>query len=679
MGNLEPVALIGAGGIGKTSIALSVLHHDHVKTRFGHNRRFIRCDQFPASHAHFLSRLSKVIGAGIQNPEDLAPLRPFLSSGEMILFLDNAESILDPAGPDAREIYAVVEELTRFDNICLGITTRISTVPPHCKRPIIPTLSMESACDIFYSIYTNRGRSDIISDLVRRLDFHALSITLLATVASHSMWDYDRLAKEWEAKRAQVLRTDHNESLATAIELSFASQTFRKLTPSPSLTPRKRVASSIFHKLIPSSMPRKLAPGARELLEVVAFFPQGIDENNIDWLFPTISDRRNIFDKFCILSLTYRSNGFITMLAPIRDYLTPKDPKSSPLLCASRDHYLSRLSVAIGPDMPGFEEAGWIVLEDVNVEHLLDVFASIDPNAGVWDACYHFMQHLRWYKPRQTVLRQKIEGLSDDHPSKPKCLSKLSWLSARVGNRAEQKRLLAHALKLERQRGDGSSIAQTLRYLSDANRVLGLHEEGIQQAKEALEIYERIGDTIGQTACLNDLGWSLFSAKQLDAAKDAASRVIDLVPEKGQEHLVCKSHRLIGNVYRSKGEKEDAIHHLETALGIAAPLNWKNELFWNHYSLVEVFLGEGEFDDANVHVEQAKSHVVNDTYQLGRAMEIQAQVWYRQGRLEDATSEALSALEVHEKLGAGKDVGVCKDLLQKIEETKESRTDPRGL
>ena len=643
--NLEPIALVGAGGIGKTSIALTVLHHDRIKERFGDNRRFIRCDQFPASRAHFLARLSKVTGAGVENPEDLVPLRPFLSSQDIFIVLDNSESILDPQRTDAQEIHSMVDELCQFKTVCLLITSRITVVPRHIKRPEIPMLSMEAACDIFNSIYGDNGGSSIINDLVQRLDFHALSITLLATTASHNVWDYDRLSKEWDAHHTQVLRTDQNESLAATIELSLTSPMFRKL-----------------------------GPDAHDLLGVIAFFPQGVDERNLDWLFPTISDRNNIFDKFCALSLAYRSNGFTTMLAPIRDHLCPKDPKSSPLLCETKDRYFTRLSVRLEPGKQGFREAQWIKSEDVNTEHLLSVFTPIDVNSiDAWDACVHFMQHLYWHKPRQTSLRKKFEELPDDHTSKPECLFELSRLFGLVGNYVEQKRLLSHILKLGRGQGSDYQVAKTLGWLSDANRLLGQYEEGIRQVEEALEIFERLGDTAGQASCLKELALLLYEDEQLDAAEEAASRAINLFPGKGQESLVCQSHRVLGDVYFSKGEREKAIHHFEVALGIASPLHWSDELFWIHCSLAWLFLDESEFNDAHAYIEQAKSHAGEHTYCLGGATVILARIWYQQGRLGDAQSEALLAIEIFEKLGAAKDIEKSKELLWGIEQATRNR------
>jgi len=449
--NLAPIALIGAGGIGKTAAVLTVLHDNRIKQRFGHNRRFIRCDQFPASRTHFLRRLSEVIGAGIENPGELTSLRSFLSSEEMLIVLDNAESILGLQGTGGQEIYAVVEELSRFSNICLCITSRISTVPPDCETLDVPTLSTEAASDTFYRIYKHEKDSDPINNILEQLDFHPLSITLLATVAQHNKWNTSRLTRKWERQRTGMLHAQHSKSLAATIELSLASPTFQEL-----------------------------GPYARALLEVVAFFPQGVDENNLGWLFPTIPNITNIFDAFCVHSLTYRSNIFVTMLAPLRDYFCPQDPTSSPLLCTTRDHYFRRLSVDIYPDKPGYEEARWIMSEDTNVEHLFNVFTSIDTKSRyIWDTCAYFLQHLHRHKPRLITLGLGIERLSDGHPSKPECLYRLSQLFGSVGNYAERKRLVSHALKIWRERRDDHQVALVLESLSDANRMLGLCKEGI--------------------------------------------------------------------------------------------------------------------------------------------------------------------------------------------------------
>ena len=642
---LQSFALIDAGGIGKTSIALTVLDHDRIKKRFGDDRRFIPCDKFPPSRDNFLARLSKAIGAEVEHPEDLTSLRPALLSKDMFIILDNAESILDPHGTDARGVRATVKELSNFSNICLGITSRIATVPPQCKRLEIPTLSMEAARDIFYSIYDGGEQPNIVDHLLQSLDLHALSIILLATTAFDNLWDLDRLAKEWDEDHMQALRTD-DESLAATIELSLKSPTFSKL-----------------------------GPNARDLLEVVAFFPQGVDEKNLDWLFPTILDRRTLFDKFCVLSLAYRSTSFITMLAPIREYLRPQDPRSSPFLRMAKDRYFARLSVNLSLGQPGFREAEWIKSEDVNVEHMLDVFTSIGAGGfDVWGPCARFMEHLYWHKPRQTVLQSKIKDLPDDHPSKPRCLFELSRLARSVGNPTEQKQLLAQALTLEKERGDDPRVALTLVALSEANVALGLNEEGVEQAEEALEVYKRLGDMAGQAERLVNLASCFFFNNQFKAAEDTVLSAFDFLTENGQDHLLWKSHCILGGVDYHRGERGKAVDHFQTALGIVHRSNWPGALFEIHYAMGLFFYRQGEIDDASAHIERAKFYAAGNAHGLGHAMEMQAEIWFLQRRLEDARSEGLRAIETYEKLGAADHASGCRSFLERVEREMGSRS-----
>jgi len=148
------------------------------------------------------------------------------------------------------------------------------------------------------------------------------------------------------------------------------------------------------------------------------------------------------------------------MLVPLRDHLCPKDPMFSPLLCVAKDCYFARLSVGLYPGKPGYKEARWIESEDVNVEHLLNVFTTINADSNnTWNVCGYFMEHLYRHKPRRILLGPKIESLPDTHPSKPQCLFGLSRLFASVGNAMEYKNLLIRALKLWRERGSDFEVA----------------------------------------------------------------------------------------------------------------------------------------------------------------------------------------------------------------------------
>ena len=486
-----------------------------------------------------------------------------------------------------------------------------STIPPDYEILDIPTLSTEAARDTFYGIYKKGKQSDGVNNILEQLDFHPLSITLLTTVTHQNKWDASRLTRKWGSRRTGVLRTDHKKSLAATIELSLASPMFQEL-----------------------------GSHARALLEVVAFFPQGVDENNLAWLFPTIPNRENIFDKFYVLSLTHRNHDFVTMLAPLRDYLYPRDPESSPLLCAIKERFFTRLSAGIDPYKRGSEEARWIMSEDVNVEHLLDAFTSADANSNdVWDACAAFMWHIGKLKPRPVVLGPKVEGLPDEHPSKPRCLVELSGSLFSVGSFVENKRLLSHGLSLWRERGVDSQVALTLRYLAQANRVLGLYEEGILQMKEALGIDERLDDTARQVDSLQLLAWLLAGDGQVDAAEEAASHAANLLSDKPSQSQLCWHYHALGYICDARGEMEAAINHYEKAFKIASSsdLHYEQVVFLR--CLVAALLIEQRFDDTRVYLERLKSNGANDTVSLVMAAVIRTCVWCQQGRFKEAMSE----------------------------------------
>ena len=291
------------------------------------------------------------------------------------------------------------------------------------------------------------------------------------------------------------------------------------------------------------------------------------------------------------------------------------------------------------------------------------------------------MRHLYLHKRRLVVLKPKIEGLPDHDYAKPMCLFGLSRLFDSVGNQLECRRLLTCALKLwiemEGRYDNRVDVAMALVALSDVNRLLGLPEEGKKAVEQALKIYEQLDNTVERARCLKSLASLSLWEKQLDTAEGAASRAIGLVQgeEKGNQPLVCESHRVIGSIYQAKGEIEKALRHYEAALAVASSFNWHSGMFWANYDLGGLFIYGGRLDDAYTNLERVKSHAGNSTCNLALAMELQAVVLNEQRRFEEAKSEALRTADLYEKLGLADGVELCRKFHRHIQEKTNDSVD----
>ena len=276
------------------------------------------------------------------------------------------------------------------------------------------------------------------------------------------------------------------------------------------------------------------------------------------------------------------------------------------------------------------------------------------------------MAQLYWHKSQLVTLGPKIEALPDNHPSKLQCLWGLAQFFDLVGNLVDCKRLLCHSLMLGSKQGNDFQVARALANLSNVDQKMGMYEEGIRQVGEVSKIFKRLGYVTPQAYSLINLTWLLCKARQLNAMEEVGSRAIGLLPEEGGEIWACRGHQVLGEIYQSKGKMKKAIHHFKIALGFASSLNVVRQLIWVNSTLAVTFSERGESEDAQAHLDHAKSHAVDDTYLLVLTIDQQARLWYKQHKFEDAKSKALRAIEAFERLGAANDAEATRQFLYQI-------------
>ena len=342
----EHVMLIGTGGMGKSSIAKAVLNEEAIVSSFD-ARLFITYDGVASSamsYQLFLDRIATELKSPIA---DLTSIIGRLEAHVALLVIDNAETLLEADDVDSGRIAEVLDTLGGLTTTRIIVTTRNhASVSPNflCKRITVLGISMDASCDAFSAVYKIASLNDHIRAIFTALDYHPLSINILANAATMNQWSLEDIEQVWSERQTGVLENanDKYRSLRVATEISIVS--FKdKMT--------------VLH-----------------ILRAIAFLPQGIHRSDFPSIFPSIPTISLEVEALTRSSLIYRNGDRLTMLAPIRMYIS--DQYNRDLLYD--DHTLSFIRAFYHNNL-SYEAQEFVEREHGNINRLMhfDMLSSL--------------------------------------------------------------------------------------------------------------------------------------------------------------------------------------------------------------------------------------------------------------------------------------------------------------
>jgi hypothetical protein len=326
------IAILGGGGMGKTSLARAVLHHPDTSAKFEH-RFFVSGEAATTS-----IELAALVGlhVGLNPGENLTKpvVQYFSRKSPCLLVLDNIETVWEPiqSRSGVEEFLSLLTDVEHLalivcpavhqhyltDNIC-QITMRGAEWPAKvrwthpCLMPLQP-LSDEAAQQTFMDITDNVYKKEDIHKVLQFTDNMPLAVELIAHLS-----DYEGLSNvltRWETEKTAVFSVgyDRKSNLDASINLSLSSP--------------------------------RITSDSKDLLSLLSILPDGLSDVELvqsNFPIPNILSCKVMLQA---TSLAYQDGSRrLRSLMPVREHVQQFLPPSKSLIQCLHKHFYALLDL----------------------------------------------------------------------------------------------------------------------------------------------------------------------------------------------------------------------------------------------------------------------------------------------------------------------------------------------
>jgi predicted ATPase/DNA-binding SARP family transcriptional activator len=593
------VTLVGAGGCGKTRLAIKVAADLANANQFKNGVWWV--DLAPLSDATLAPQAVAAVFNLHESPETPLPtvFASYLSGKELLLVLDNCEHLIDACARLAASLLGACSKLRVLatSREPLGVLGEVAWRVPSLALPGAETVRLLRVDELvtYEAIRLFTERAEQIAPQWKLRD-HAL-----ATVDTCARLDGIPLALELAAARVKALSV---EQIAARLDDRFRLLTGGSRTAMPR------------HQTLRATMDWSydlLSDAERALLRRLSVFAGGFTLEAVEHVCAEVQEGSGagenapplprspaplldlltaLIDKSLVVVEQKGNATRYRLLETVRQYAREKLLEANESEIYSRRHrdWFLQFAEQAAPKLRGREQLEWCERLDVEMENLRAALAwslaqtdhgSAELTMRLTGSLWWFWLLRGYWVEARTWLERSLENRAVT-PARAMPLIGLAQMEFHAGTPAKGRALYEEALALYRQQGDKWGIAFAASFCggkqSDPSKADALFEEARSIARELKDEWLAARPDIGQGMYYSGRGDLARARLLFESALDHAQRC-------GERWFIGNALSNLGEIARDQGDYDRATVLLTENLEVRRELGNQNSIAGQFYGL----------------------------------------------------------------------------------------------